>query len=518
VIGTEAAYITNRTSNNRGYEKFRPAIGRTMELAMSNMTAGEAASSIGGTFVYGSRECIISGISIDSRTLKNGDLFFAIRGTQQDGHRYAPNALAKGAIGVVVESAYVYPGEFPAGRVLLKVGDCHTALKDLASSVRRGWDGNLVAITGSMGKTTTKEFAAHILESAYSVYRTPGNYNNLYGLPLALFGLNCRHRFGIFEMGMSAPGEIAEMCRIAAPDTGIITNIAPVHLAFFNSIEEIAQAKGELVEALPANGTLIYNADDPLVCNIAGRFTGNRISFGLTEKSDVRADQIDIASLYETRFRLSYEGNSVRATIPLPGSHYVMNALPAIALGRLHRIPLEQMVARLGSLRQAAMRGQIYHFREGFTLIDDSYNSNPNALIQMIEVLTQVPAFSRRILVAGEMLELGKDSDKLHFDCGTRSVKQGVDIVIAVQGAAREIVRAALAAGVPESQSRFFDDVGSAAEYVAREMHKGDLVLVKGSRGVHMEKIVQALRTQYSEEPQNPEKFDTSQNKGTAAC
>ncbi len=202
--------------------------------------------------------------------------------------------MSKGALGAVVERGYSFPGEFPDGRVLIEVNDTHEALKNLAISVRRCWPGTLVAVTGSMGKTTTREFVTHILKSEFRVYQTPGNYNNLFGLPLALFGLNADQDFGIFEMGMSAHGEIAEMCRIASPAIGIITNIAPVHLQFFESLEDIARAKAELAHALPSDGILIYNVDDPLVCGIAARYSGRKISFGFSEHAMVRADQVQI--------------------------------------------------------------------------------------------------------------------------------------------------------------------------------------------------------------------------------
>ena len=222
---------------------------------ISELTAAEVESGTGGTLVHGSKDTIFANVSIDTRSLQCGDVFFAIRGPNQDGHCFIPDALSRGALGAVVERGYEYPGQFPA--VLVKVEDTHKALKDLAMAVRRRWPGNLVAITGSMGKTTTRTFVAQVLQSAFTVYQTPGNYNNLFGLPLALFGLRLQHDFGIFEMGMSAPGEIAEMCRIAAPAIGILTNVAPVHLAFFDSVEEIAQAKGELAEALPPYGTCL---------------------------------------------------------------------------------------------------------------------------------------------------------------------------------------------------------------------------------------------------------------------
>ncbi len=470
-----------------------PPLQEFKAAVMSKLTAGEVEAGTGGTLIRGRRSTVFSGVSIDTRTLRGGDVFFAIRGPNQDGHKYIPDALSKGALGVVTEQSYDYSGEFPSGQALIKVEDTHKALKYLAMSVRRRWPGTLVAITGSMGKTTAKEFAAQVLQSQFSVYRTPGNYNNLFGLPLALFGLGLDHSIGIFEMGMSAPGEIAEMCRIAAPTVGIITNVAPVHLEFFDSIEQIAQAKGELAEALPPEGILIYNTDDGLVRSIASRFAGRKISFGLFHSADVRADAIEIAGPDRTEFRLSCAGNTRTAVIPFAGAHYVRNALPGVALGNLYNIALAQMVESLGKLQPVAMRGQILRFKEGFTVIDDSYNSNPKALMQMIEVLAGLPSYQRKILVAGEMLELGRDSESLHFECGAFAANHRMDIVIGIQGAAREIVRAATESGLPGSHARFFDHSGVAADFIHSLMRKGDLMLIKGSRGVHTEKIVQRL-------------------------
>jgi UDP-N-acetylmuramoyl-tripeptide--D-alanyl-D-alanine ligase len=465
---------------------------------MSKWSTEEVESATGGTLVMGARDVMFSSISIDTRTLQDGALFFAIKGPNQDGHRFILEALSKGALGAVIQKEFEFPGTFPADRVFLRVADTHEALKYLAMSVRQRWKGTLVAVTGSMGKTTTKEFAAQVMQSGFEVYRTPGNYNNLFGIPLALFGLNPDHDFGIFEMGMSAPGEIAEMCRIANPAIGIITNVAPVHLAFFDSLEKIAHAKEELAEALPASGTLIYNEDDPLVRAIAARFAGRKISFGQAVSADIRADAIEILSLDKTRFQLTCGGITQQIEVPFGGAHYVMNALPAVALGSLYGIALEQIAASLGKLQTVAMRGQILRFKEGFTVIDDSYNSSPRALMQMIEVLSGTPSFTRRILVAGEMLELGSASDRLHFECGAYAAARGLDIAIGIQGAAREIVRSAVKSGMPESQAHFFPEAGAAADFVKGFLRSGDLMLVKGSRGVHAEKIVQSLRSHFN--------------------
>jgi UDP-N-acetylmuramoyl-tripeptide--D-alanyl-D-alanine ligase len=462
---------------------------------MSTLTAAEVEFGTGGTLVRGAKDTIFSNVSIDTRKLRGEDLFFAIRGPNQDGHRFILDALSNGALGAVVERGYSFP-QFPDGRVLIEVNDTHEALKSLAISVRRRWPGTLVAVTGSMGKTTTREFVTHILKSEFCVYQTPGNYNNLFGLPLAIFGLNAGQDIGIFEMGMSTRGEIAEMCRIASPAIGIITNVAAVHLQFFDSLADIARAKGELARALPSDGILIYNADDPLVCSIAAQYSGGKISFGSSEHAMIRADQVQVLSPEETRFRLSCGGESRQTYIPLAGAHYVMNALPAVALGRHFGISLSRITEAFAGLQQASMRGQILRFQKGFTVIDDSYNSNPNALMQMIEVLSEMPFFTRRILVAGEMLELGSSADSLHFQCGTFAAKHGVDIVIGIQGAAQEIVRAA-ANSVTDSQTHFYPNADSAAEFIKGEIRSGDLVLIKGSRGVHLEKIIQRLRIDF---------------------
>jgi UDP-N-acetylmuramoyl-tripeptide--D-alanyl-D-alanine ligase len=485
------------TTTGGGY---RPSTATLMDFIMANMTAGQVEASTEGTLLLGDRDALISGVSIDSRTLHSGDLFFAIRGAFNDGHKYIPGAISKGARGAVVDAAYEVPERYPADHLLLRVKNTHQALKDLAAEVRRQWTGSLVAITGSMGKTTTKDFAAILLQVKYNVYRSPGNYNNLFGLPLAIFKLSPDDHIGIFEMGMSAPGEIAEMCRIAEPSVGIITNIAPVHVASLGTMEEIAKAKGELVEALPANGTLIFNADDEWVQRVAENFRGEKIAFGVSEQAPVRADDITVAGTHETRFRLRCPGISRRAVIPVAGTHFVMNALPAIALGLHFDLSMDQIVEGLRDLRQAPMRGQILPFKEGFTIIDDSYNSNPQALKNMIQLLAKLPSFKRRILVAGEMLELGQESGELHRECGTWAAACGIDIVVAVQGSAKEIANGAVAAGTASSKVHFFTEINPAIDFVSRSVQPGDLILIKGSRGIRLEKMVQALRSHYQEQ------------------
>lgn len=494
------SYIDNRTVQDRRYFGLRPVLAIMTDLIMAKMGAGQVESSTGGLLIAGARTAMVSGISIDSRTVRMGDLFFAIRGPHHDGHGFVAAALAKGAAGAVVDPAYQVPPDFTAGKILIRVDNTHQALKDLAMDVRRLWRGTLIGITGSMGKTTTKEFAAQVLQTEYGVYRSPGNYNNLFGLPLALFGLSPDDHLGIFEMGMSAPGEIAEMCRIARPSIGVLTNVAPVHLEHFASIEDIARAKGELAEGLQGDSLLVYNTDDPLLREIARRFRGRKVSVGLSEAAEVHAGSIEIVGLQETRFRLSAAGRTCRAAVPMAGAHYVVNALPAVALGVHYRIDLEQVVESLRHLRQTHMRGQVVQFKEGFTVVDDSYNSNPRALSQMIVTLGAIPNFSRRILVAGEMLELGPESAALHYGCGTDAARAGIDIVVGVQGDARHITRGAVETGMPGNAVHFFTEVNPAIDYLSRMAQRGDLVLIKGSRGVHLDKMVQSLRSNFAEQ------------------
>ena len=454
---------------------------------MTGLTAGEIESAVKGTLARGARGVVFTGACIDSRTAAPGEIFFAVRGPRNDGHRFIVDVPAHGAPGAVVADDYVPPGELPENFVLIRVKDTHEALKALARSVRLAWNGKLAAVTGSVGKTTTREFAYQLIKTRFRAYRTPGNYNNLFGLPLAILGLDTRHEIGIFEMGMSAAGEIAEMCRIALPETGILTNVAPAHLEFFASLEQIAEAKGELVEGLAPDGTLIYNADDPLVGKLAGRFGGKKISFGRSKDADVRADGIEIHDLGETRFRLSCGGVTLGAALPFAGEHYVQNALPGVALALSLGMTPEEIVPELKQLRQAEMRGRILRFREGFTVIDDSYNSSPRALSGMIEVLAETPGFSRRVLFAGEMLELGPSAPRLHYECGEFAAKRGIDMVVGVGGNAVEIVRAAAKDG---TKACFFETSEEAAKFARENIQPGDLVLVKGSRGVRMEKVI----------------------------
>lgn len=444
--------------------------------------------------VAGSENAILTGVSIDTRALEAGALYFAIQGRRFDGHEFVGQALSAGAAGAVV-SRVVSPS---SGGVLIEVADTSTALLQLAAHHRRVWGKRLACITGSVGKTTTKEILAELLGGMYSVRRSEGNYNNIYGLSLTLLGLEGSHDAAVVELGMNAPGEIAQLAAAAAPELGVLTNVEPVHLEFFSSLEQIAEAKGELLGALPADGTLVYNADDAHVALLAARFGGRRISYGLSLNADFAAESIVSQALEGSDFVLRAGGRMQPVRLPLMGRHNIYNFLAAAAAAHAWGIDLAELAERAGAVRAAAHRGVALRFAAGFTLIDDAYNSNPGALQRMLGQLEAMGGYERKVLVAGEMLELGSASEQFHEECGGRAARLGVQLLIGVQGEARSICRGAVAAGMPAGRVHFFEDAASATDFLLGQLRRGDLVLLKGSHGVHLEKIVEKICEEYA--------------------
>lgn len=436
----------------------------------------------------------ITGFSIDSRTLRAGDLFFAIKGPRFDGHEFVHAAFQKGAAAAVVSD--VRP-EISAEHSQLQVADTTAALQTLAREYRRQWGGKLIAVTGSAGKTTTKTFIASVLHSRFKVYSNPGNLNNQYGLPLSLLRMPEASDLAVMEMGMSAPGEIAALCRIAGPDIGIITNVQPVHLEFFKSLQEIATAKGELADFLEGSGTWIYNADDPLLVERAARFRGHAVGFGLAGSGAVRAENLRILDAHRTDFDLRFGRQRAAVSLPVAGKYFVYNFLAAAAVALLLEISLEEVAAAAGSLSPAPMRGRIVHLKVSASVMDDSYNSNPAALHEVATTASLLAGYSRRIAILGEMLELGERSREYHTNAGMELARLGFDWVIGVRGLSADICEGARRAGMAPSQVGFFPDSEAAAEFVSGLCRSGDLILVKGSRGVHMEKIVERLVNDY---------------------
>lgn len=446
----------------------------------------------------------LAGVSIDSRTLLDGELFIAIHGPRHDGHTFVPVALAARAPAAVVARARLaeYPEAIRAR--LFAVDDTLAALQQLAQAVRRRWGvadvrHRLVGVTGSTGKTTTKEILAALLGARLRVLKSEGNLNNEYGLPLTLLKLDDAHEAAAVELGMSHRGEIARLAALAEPEVGVVTNVAPVHLEFFASVDEIALAKRELLDGLAgARPVAVLNADDARVARFARDFRGQVITFGLERPADFRAEAIEDRGARGSAFDFLAPAGRVRLELPLVGRHNLSNALAALAAASLWGIGADEARRVLPGLHAATMRGEILRFDAGFTVINDSYNSNPVALAAMVDLLADAPGHRRRILVAGEMLELGAASPQLHEQAGRAAAGRGIDWIVGVQGDAASLVRGAVQAGHPAAQTGFFPTAEAAASFVVGWVRPGDLLLVKGSRGVKMERVVEALCAAYA--------------------
>ncbi len=430
-------------------------------------------------------EAVASGYSIDSRTLRPGDLFFAVSGERLDGHDYVEAALAKGAVAAVVESTQV--SRFANKKQLLIVDDSLTALQRLGAAVRRLWAKPLIGVTGSAGKTTTKEAIAHVLATRHHVLKSQGNLNNHFGMPLQLLKLEPGHDIAVIEMGMSHAGEIAALAELAEPDCGVVTMVAPVHLEFFDSIAGIARAKYELIASLHAGGIAVLNADDEYVSQFGRDFHGKVITFGVQKPADVTAHKIESLGPLGSSFEVMFEGAHVRASLPLLGEHNIYNALAGVAVGLQFGVPLKTATESLASLSAGDKRGEILEIA-GATVINDCYNSNPKALDSMVQSLSQMPA-KRRIVVAGEMLELGTAGEAMHRASGQYMAQAGIDLLLGVRGLAQAIVDGAKKAGM---RAEFVSTPEEAGAWLKSEVKPGDVILLKASRGVRLERALEA--------------------------
>ncbi|MGE5326242.1 MAG: UDP-N-acetylmuramoyl-tripeptide--D-alanyl-D-alanine ligase [Deltaproteobacteria bacterium] len=435
----------------------------------------------------------VLGYSIDSRTISPGQLFFAIRGPRFDGHDFVAQAIERGAVGAVVNKTFAAQGAVSLASSLLAVPDPTRALQDLALAVRRKWGRSVVAITGSAGKTTTKELTAAALAPRFSVLKTQGNLNNYYGLPLTLLRLETSHEVAVVELAMSAAGEIALLARICEPQCGVVTNVAPVHLQFFDSVDSIARAKRELIESLVPPSTAVLNHDDPRVRKFAENFDGRVVTFGFNAGAAFRG--ANYVSLPDSGSRFSVKGRIFERefTIPLPGRHNVLNALAAIAVARAFEVPPNSIAQALAAPLELHQRNEILALPGGITVVNDCYNSNPLAMEQMLETVAAWPRARRRIVVAGAMLELGPASPNLHRDIGRLCAKNRVDLLLGVSGDARYFVEGAVEAGL-KNMAEFFETPEEAAQRCLTLLEPGDVVLVKGSRGVHLEKVIELLQ------------------------
>lgn len=459
----------------------------------------------------------ITDYSIDSRSVGAGELFFALsqkdyvragfNGEFADGHQYIAAALERGAVAAVARADHV-GGNLQLEAIkdrLLLVEDAIAALQLLAHRVYTGWGGRVVAITGSAGKTTAKELTAHVLKSTGSrVLKSERNYNNGLGLPLSVLKMVSDGKtpadfdLAVLEMGMSSPThEIRRLVKITPPDVGVELMVAPVHLEYLGTIENIAAAKAELIEGLKPDGTAILNADDALVMKMRVKHAGRILTFGIENQADVMATEINTSALGKITFRLRTPNGEVMAMLPMSGRHNLSNALAAAAVGTSFDMSAGEIAAALKTATPPKMRGEVFEFAAGFTVIDDSYNSNPKSLLNMVRTMTEGGSGRKRLFViAGEMLELGPDEEKLHRQAGIDIARAGVNVLWGVRGLARAILEGADSAGL--SETRFFESSTEAALAITDEARVGDLILVKGSRGVATDKVVASLKEHFA--------------------
>jgi UDP-N-acetylmuramoyl-tripeptide--D-alanyl-D-alanine ligase len=462
------------------------------------LTASHIAAATGGRIVRGRAEESIGRVSIDSRSLAPGEFFVAIRGERFDGHAFVPDALARGAAGVMVQDTSAVPEAFTPALVV-QVEDTTRALQQVARDVRRRSRARVTAVTGSAGKTTTKEIAAEFLASRYRVFRNQGNLNNHIGLPLSLLELREKPDVAVVELGMNHPGEIRTLVGIAEPEIRVWTNVGNAHMGFFGTADAIADAKAEITEEARPGHVLIANADDPRVMARASRFPGRVVTFGIDSPADVRATGVKQKGLQGTSAAVATRIGEVEIETPLLGLGNLANLLAATAVAVEFDVPLPAIADRASRLGAAKHRGELLRLPGGITLIDDSYNSSPAALLNALDVMTSATGSARKVAVLGEMLELGDQSSELHRQCGAAAAAAGIDLLIAVGGQpASELAQAAVRAGLPERQVVYAPTSVEAATLALGRVRPGDLVLVKGSRGIATDVVVERLKAEHA--------------------
>lgn len=453
------------------------------------LTAALIASAVGGELTTGSPETVVDGFSIDSRTLAPGDLFFAIVAVR-DGHDFVGDAFARGAAGAVVQR-----GRWQGDKgFVIEVDDTTRALQALGRHVRRASGARVVAITGSAGKTTTKEAIAEFLSARYAVVKNRGNLNNHLGLPLSLLELRRGADIAVMELGMNHAGEIRTLVEIAEPEVRVWTNVGDAHLGHFKSRDEIAAAKAEILELARATDLLVCNADDERVMQYAASFAGRTVTFGTSQDAQVRAEQVENLGLDGTRARVRAGAGAVDLLVPLPGRGNLMNVLAAVAVATELGVSLDEIKRRAEGLEPAAHRGAVVRLPNGVTVVDDSYNSSPAALRQALEVLAGERRGTRKAAVLGEMLELGEHGLELHRQCGRAAAAAGLSRLVAVGGeAAKALADAAVEAGMPSEAVTWTQSTDTAGELITSWLKSGDVVLVKGSRGIRTDLVVDRI-------------------------
>ncbi|MGD0152665.1 MAG: UDP-N-acetylmuramoyl-tripeptide--D-alanyl-D-alanine ligase [Thermacetogeniaceae bacterium] len=449
----------------------------------------EIATAMNGRLLQGNPETVVDGIAIDSRKAERGQLFFAFPGSESDGHLYIDDALSRGAAAAVISRQV----SVDSGQPLIMVADPFQALQALARYYRQLFTLPVVAVTGSTGKTTTKDLIAGVLGISLRVLKTEGNQNNEIGLPLTLMRLDRGYGAMVLEMAMRGPGEIAALCQLSQPQIGVITNIGMTHLERLGSQQAIAEAKGELLDALPPEGCAVLNGEDGWQRQLARKCRCDVIFYGPGPEWPVNASDIVMNGLRGSEFLLHTPLGEAQCQLPLPGRHNVSNALAAAAVGSRFGLPPEQIARGLGAASLTGMRLEIKRGIAGSTIIDDTYNASPASVKAALRLLADVPDRGRAIAVLGDMYELGAATEAGHRSVGECAAALQVDYLCTVGGLAREIAIGARAAGLPDGQIGVFSDNQAVIAFMGELVKSGDVILVKGSRGARMEQIVASL-------------------------
>jgi UDP-N-acetylmuramoyl-tripeptide--D-alanyl-D-alanine ligase len=463
------------------------------------LTLGWVAKTVGGTLRSGDPEFPIGDVLTDSRSLRAGDLFVALRGPRFDAHAFVAEVLERGASGAIVENGYAGSGRHDPAHGVIEVADTLRALQDLAHAVRLAAETRVIAITGSAGKTTTKETIAEMLATRYRVVKNKGNLNNHIGLPLSLMQLRTRPDVAVMELGMNHAGEISRLVEIAEPDVRVWTNVGDAHLGFFASPDAIADAKSEILQRATAATLLVCNADDPRVMNRVRTFPGRTMTFGTAERATVRATSVEERGVDGMRARVTTPAGERVFETPLLGRGNLANVLAATAVALDAGISLESIAEVAARLRPADRRSAVSRLPGGITLIDDSYNSSPTALRRALDVVAHESRCERKIAVLGEMLELGDHAQRLHQECGRAAAAAGLTRLFAIGGApAQALAEAAIDAGMPHESVSYFAQSADAVAPIAAQVRRGDLVLVKGSRGTRTDLVADRLAAEFA--------------------
>ncbi|MDH7512990.1 MAG: UDP-N-acetylmuramoyl-tripeptide--D-alanyl-D-alanine ligase [Clostridiales bacterium] len=462
---------------------------------MAELRLKEIAARVNGRIIQGDPALVFAQFNIDSRLSQPGELFFALR-ARRDGHDFIPDAAARGARGAVISREVQSPGQNFA---LVRVEDTAVALQRLAGSVLADHPVKVVGITGSVGKTTTKEFAASLLARRFNVLKSEGNYNNHIGLALSLLRLNPSYDVAVLEMAMSGRGEIRTLTRIAPPDVSVVINVNPVHLEFLHSLEEIALAKKEILEGTKPGGTAVVNADDPWVRTISQDWKGQKITFGLSPRCDVRATRIRKKGTDGMVIKLHLGREKEEVLFPFVYDDYLYNLLAAVSANHALFLPFDDIIQMIPQLKPFSRRGEIFRLASSIELVDDSYNSNPKALASVLRSLASLPA-RRRVAVLGDMLELGEKEIEFHIEAGEEVVACGWDVLITVGRLSLHLAESAQAAGLDPCRIFSFASSEEAAARMTSIIQTGDLILVKGSRGMKMDFIADRIKSYFRED------------------